>query len=171
MSGTLDYAPISPDLPLYDATLHTQRTRKWPLTPSSPPVPTGSGSGDKAATRARPSSAATTPIVGTPGGDPRRSETGTEQVFRLPIAGLRGPCRPSYSRYVRRRKTAAPEQGRDVCQAEARSRHGADRAYGSTEADRRRPAAMSWQVPDRRAVPAIPGWLPCGVGPTTPHRA
>ncbi len=63
-AATLEYVPISPNLPLYDDSLHTQRTRKWPPSPSSPPVHTGSRSDERAATRARRSSAATTPIVG-----------------------------------------------------------------------------------------------------------
>ena len=48
-AATLEYAPISPNLPLYDDSLHTQRTRKWPPSPSSPPVPTGSRSDERAA--------------------------------------------------------------------------------------------------------------------------
>src|SRR6056297_2327852 len=63
-AATLEYAPISPNLPLYDDSLHTQRTRKWPPSPSSPPVPTGSRSDERAATRARRFSVATMPIAG-----------------------------------------------------------------------------------------------------------
>lgn len=61
-AATLEYATISPNLPLYDDSLHTRRTRKWPSSPSSPPVPTGSRSDERAATRARLPKAATTPI-------------------------------------------------------------------------------------------------------------
>jgi len=34
--ATLEYAPISPNLPLYDDSLHTQRTRKWPPSTRAP---------------------------------------------------------------------------------------------------------------------------------------
>lgn len=48
-AATLEYTPVSPNLPRYDDSLHTQRTRKWPPSPSSPPVPTGSRSDERAA--------------------------------------------------------------------------------------------------------------------------
>ena len=70
-AATLEYAPISPNLPLYDDSLHTQRTRKWPPSPSSPPVHTGSRSDEGWLTRARRSSTATTPIAQAPQAETR----------------------------------------------------------------------------------------------------
>jgi hypothetical protein len=53
---------------------HMRRARKWPPTPSFPPMPTGSRSDERAATRARRSCPATMPIAG-----PCQAETRVDQ--------------------------------------------------------------------------------------------
>ena len=84
------------------------RTRKWPPSPSSPPVYAGSRSDERAATRARRFSVATTPLVGPcPSGDPGRSGAGAHKRVRFPPPDLWRPHRASYNRYVRGRETAA----------------------------------------------------------------
>jgi len=49
-AATLEYAPISPEFaPLRRLIAHMSRTRKWPPSPNSPPVPTGFRSDERAA--------------------------------------------------------------------------------------------------------------------------
>ena len=103
------------------------RTRKWPPSPSSPPVPTGSRSDERAALLRetflrRDDAARSSP----PDGDPGRSRAGAEQVVRFPPPDLWRPHQPSYNRYVRGRETAASQQGRHADHAQARSGQGTD---------------------------------------------
>ena len=85
------------------------RTRKWPPSPSSPPVPDPRPDQTEGwLTRAKRSCSATTPIAGPcPSGDPGRSGAGAYKHVGLPPADLWRPHRPSYSQYVRGKETAA----------------------------------------------------------------
>ncbi len=108
-AATLEYAPISPNLPLYDDSLHIQRTRKWLPSPSFVPVPDRCPDQTKGwLTRARLSFAATTPTLKPcPSGEPCVDQgPRTYKRVRLPAPDRWRPRRPPYSGYVRGRETA-----------------------------------------------------------------
>ena len=133
----LECAPISPNLPLSDDSFHIRRTRKWPPSPSFLPVPTRSRSDERVVTRTRRSFAATTPIAG-----PARLRPGSNRGWRRtrrpsPASRPLGSHRPSYSRYLRRRETAAAQQVSNAHDAQARSREGEDRPSAAAAASAR----------------------------------
>ena len=78
VGGGCCYAGIRPNIPeiapLRRLMAHMSRTRKWPQSPNSPPVPTGSRSDERAVTRARRPEAETTPHA-----QARQAETRVDQ--------------------------------------------------------------------------------------------
>ena len=124
-AATLEYAPISPNLPLYDDSLHTQRTRKWPPSPSSP-------SGAYRVQIRRKGRYASETFLRRDDAHrwARQAETRVDQglapnkssVSRLTT--FRRSHRFPHNRYVRGRQTAASQQGRHAQDAQARSGQG-----------------------------------------------